>query len=488
MIPAHPYVAWPLHVKLFSEEAVKMWNFACRAADDPLPRGFRCEEELEGVDGKSGLLGSGRAGPIEVKDTTFTASQMNKVSSILSTSAEIKCSICRSPVDLIREPLQTALCPTSGCTTISHLKCLSSDFLRRERSKLFVPRGGECRGCGEYTLWGDIIRGCYRRHLGAVPESIMEDDEHASDDQTEGLSDDDAPRSARQKQAKKRSVKHKGSSLEPDSRTLKSTRGRKPRSSARNSGDTDIPAEHGKPSKRARNTRVSPSRTHVVTHGNDIAGDGQAEPHSTATASSGAGNISDALTSAGDAWFDYSLHGEHASPVSRLRSRTRPPIPSHTAVASGSKTTLGPVNRGCDDDSGVANRSEPRTASSRASKRRGKGVRETLVPASTRPFSSQSSGALISSSNPNSDPPSPRRANGSLPILANGLLRAQPSTARQLPEDGGLARLTQVLAKLSLPSTSARAETDGDSGRRRIAATAKRSMAERGVEAIEVSD
>ena len=26
-----------------------------------------------------------------------------------------------------------------------------------------VPRGGDCKSCKEYTLWGDVIRGCYRR-------------------------------------------------------------------------------------------------------------------------------------------------------------------------------------------------------------------------------------------------------------------------------------------------------------------------------------
>ena len=29
-----------------------------------------------------------------------------------------------------------------------------------------VPRGGHCKSCKEYTLWGDVIRGCYRRMRG----------------------------------------------------------------------------------------------------------------------------------------------------------------------------------------------------------------------------------------------------------------------------------------------------------------------------------
>ena len=34
----------------------------------PLPPGFTCTLELEGVDGKSGHVGSGRQGPISVDD------------------------------------------------------------------------------------------------------------------------------------------------------------------------------------------------------------------------------------------------------------------------------------------------------------------------------------------------------------------------------------------------------------------------------------
>jgi structure-specific endonuclease subunit SLX1 len=67
MICTPPYNGWPLHVKIFTEEAAKAWETAGILAP-PLPRGFTCTIELEGVDGKSGLRGSGRVGPIDVTD------------------------------------------------------------------------------------------------------------------------------------------------------------------------------------------------------------------------------------------------------------------------------------------------------------------------------------------------------------------------------------------------------------------------------------
>lgn len=70
MISFHPYNTWPLHVKLFTEEAAKGWKDANKCIEEiaPLPMGFTCITELEGVDGKSGKTGSGRIGPIDVTD------------------------------------------------------------------------------------------------------------------------------------------------------------------------------------------------------------------------------------------------------------------------------------------------------------------------------------------------------------------------------------------------------------------------------------
>lgn len=71
MIATPPWNKWPLHVKLFTDEAVRGWTAITKEKDQsllPLPTGFTVSQELEGVDGKSGKRGSGRTGPISVKD------------------------------------------------------------------------------------------------------------------------------------------------------------------------------------------------------------------------------------------------------------------------------------------------------------------------------------------------------------------------------------------------------------------------------------
>ncbi|KAI0319349.1 hypothetical protein OF83DRAFT_817873 [Amylostereum chailletii] len=174
MICTFPYTTWPLHVKLFTEEAAKVWkSFDEGPATPAFPPGFTTQIELEGVDGKSGKLGSGRAGAIDISDEQFTSAHLTKHNALVACGERLACSICgKSLHTYATEPLASALCPATGCTAVSHLTCLAQSFSRSRSSQHgLVPRGGDCPACGAYTLWGDVIRGCYRRHSGkALPE------------------------------------------------------------------------------------------------------------------------------------------------------------------------------------------------------------------------------------------------------------------------------------------------------------------------------
>jgi structure-specific endonuclease subunit SLX1 len=68
-----------------------------------------------------------------------------------------------------KDPLKTTLCPTTGCTAVSHISCLSDNFLASQTSDTgMIPRGGHCKSCRTYVLWGDIVRGMYRRSAGGA--------------------------------------------------------------------------------------------------------------------------------------------------------------------------------------------------------------------------------------------------------------------------------------------------------------------------------
>ena len=41
-----------------------------------------------------------------------------------------------------------------------------------------IPRGGQCKGCQEYVLWGELVKGCYRREkggAGGIPPEVEDD-------------------------------------------------------------------------------------------------------------------------------------------------------------------------------------------------------------------------------------------------------------------------------------------------------------------------
>ena len=126
MVTAHPYNAWPLHIKFFTSTSKKAWDEV--TVSQPLPAGMTLTEEYEGVDGKSGLPGSGRVGPIDVTDGKkvhlatglasaedhvgqFSVQHMQKSSSIRTTPHGPKCSICSEPVDNYHSVRHTHLYP-----------------------------------------------------------------------------------------------------------------------------------------------------------------------------------------------------------------------------------------------------------------------------------------------------------------------------------------------------------------------------------------
>ncbi|KAJ7755749.1 hypothetical protein DFH07DRAFT_489735 [Mycena maculata] len=256
MLSTHPWRTWPLHVKLFTDAAVKGWKLAdAQPGTSPLPRGFNWTVELEGVDGKSGQDGSGRHGPISVDDAMFTSAHLAKNTALLASNRRLNCSVCNEDLhNYSTDHLKMTLCPATGCTAVSHLSCLSEDFLASQTSATgMIPRGGQCRSCGGYVLWGDIVRGMYRRSAGGA---ILEP-EGNNDDLF--LSDIDEP------EAPPKSAKAKGKATATASPQPKRGRPRlvqDPESSegeafdfnVSSSSDSELPS----PPKRGRPRKASP--------------------------------------------------------------------------------------------------------------------------------------------------------------------------------------------------------------------------------------
>ncbi|XP_077170756.1 structure-specific endonuclease subunit SLX1 isoform X3 [Paroedura picta] len=87
------------------------------------------------------------------------------------------CSVCLKRFqDGEEEEEETPLrCFHAGCSMAAHIICLAQEFLQKEPDQ-FLPIEGQCPGCKNLVLWGDLIRyhkGCYG-DLEADPSSSQE--------------------------------------------------------------------------------------------------------------------------------------------------------------------------------------------------------------------------------------------------------------------------------------------------------------------------
>lgn len=109
-----------------------------------------------------------------------------------------------------QDALSTALCPQPACTAVSHLACLSTHFLAEQASATtIVPRGGHCVSCRNYILWGDVVRGSYRRMAG---DAVCEPEDDVLPEDDGELFDSDSPNSFPTPPPLKRSPKRKAQS------------------------------------------------------------------------------------------------------------------------------------------------------------------------------------------------------------------------------------------------------------------------------------
>ncbi len=208
MISRHPFNRWPLHVKLFTEEAVNHWAASARMPNvAPLPPGFTCAVELEGVDGKSGYPGSGRTGPIEVgrwcarapyiptpaprspvyPPAEFTAALLAKNTALLASGLHPDCTVCHAPLDMhasvsTPDPSRAArasslTAPSPGQNALSTALCPHRRVHRGVAPRVpraELPRGGGRRGHGVHPARRALrgVRGVHavgRRRARVLP-------------------------------------------------------------------------------------------------------------------------------------------------------------------------------------------------------------------------------------------------------------------------------------------------------------------------------
>ncbi|XP_028373591.1 structure-specific endonuclease subunit SLX1 isoform X1 [Phyllostomus discolor] len=70
--------------------------------------------------------------------------------------AEAPCTLCARVLQDEEGPL---CCPHPGCSLRAHMICLAQEFLQEEPGQL-LPLEGQCPGCKNSLLWGDLVWLC----------------------------------------------------------------------------------------------------------------------------------------------------------------------------------------------------------------------------------------------------------------------------------------------------------------------------------------
>ncbi|XP_030045099.1 structure-specific endonuclease subunit slx1 [Microcaecilia unicolor] len=107
----------------------------------------RAKASSKSKDGKKSTEGGAAGDPGEVPSSQWDLSRQC-------------CSVC---YQRFQSEDDTLHCFHRGCTMIAHLICLADEFLSGEPQH-FIPVEGQCPGCKNTMLWGDLIRykkGCY---------------------------------------------------------------------------------------------------------------------------------------------------------------------------------------------------------------------------------------------------------------------------------------------------------------------------------------
>ncbi|KAI5939989.1 structure-specific endonuclease subunit SLX1 isoform X3 [Manis javanica] len=84
-----------------------------------------------------------------------------------------------SAVAALRDEEGPLCCPYAGCSLRAHMICLAGEFLQEEPGQL-LPLEGQCPGCKNSLLWGDLI---WLYHMGTKEEEedLELEEEHWTD-------------------------------------------------------------------------------------------------------------------------------------------------------------------------------------------------------------------------------------------------------------------------------------------------------------------
>ena len=167
-----PYFSkWPLEVRFFSEDVYRVWQTWCDRVDGQIAEHINVRLDLK--DQQTGNRAATTAplakrrkldlvgkGGVEGVDATYASLQpvLEKGQFVFDPDEHLNCDVCQNQLALDRHLI--VICPHVGCRSISHVKCLSMQFLAEAGGGVdaVVPTRGKCPSCQKEVQWANLMK------------------------------------------------------------------------------------------------------------------------------------------------------------------------------------------------------------------------------------------------------------------------------------------------------------------------------------------
>ncbi|KAJ9664430.1 Slx4p interacting protein [Coniosporium apollinis] len=172
---------WPLEVRFFAEDVQRAWQRWDALVRRRIRSGIKVNLEkhagrlptapqsgnAEEVEGQGPAVSTFVPAGIESIDVGYASSKscVEKCQQLLGAGGGQACSICTKHV--MPDTALLIVCPEEGCRMISHLSCLSAQFLSKEGDQdAIVPTEGHCPSCQTKLQWSTLMKAVSLRIRG----------------------------------------------------------------------------------------------------------------------------------------------------------------------------------------------------------------------------------------------------------------------------------------------------------------------------------
>lgn len=166
LLRSNSFSRWPLRLTFYAEDVHRVWQKLSTQTIEKLRSGISIGvDDLPRDDIKTSKPLDPSIPPenvaIQLLDVGYERlkPQLLKCQSMFDNKTERKCFICHGQTP--SNGAATLVCPQEGCSSVSHLQCLSTKFLQEEfgiNSQTMIPTSGKCPTCNSQLFWIDLVK------------------------------------------------------------------------------------------------------------------------------------------------------------------------------------------------------------------------------------------------------------------------------------------------------------------------------------------